>query len=147
MALSPWEPSEGLTPLREAMSRLLEESFVGMGPSFLRGRTFPVNVRETDNDYFIEASLPGIAPDAVQINATSDTVTIHIPAKPERPEAETGRWVRHERYEGEAMRTIELPSNINPDKVTASCEHGVVTLQLPKAEEAKRKQIPVHVKH
>ncbi|MGZ6363983.1 MAG: Hsp20/alpha crystallin family protein [Ktedonobacterales bacterium] len=145
MALERWEPFEGLTPLREAINRLFEESFVGPEPLLVRGRGLPVDVRETDTEYSIEASLPGVKPEEIQISATEDTITISVARKEEKKEEKPGRYVRHERYEGTLSRTITLPSRISADKVTATYDHGVLTLQVPKAPEAQRKQIPVQV--
>jgi HSP20 family protein len=54
--------------------------------------------------------------------------------------------VRRERYEGEMIRTIALPTQIQPEKVQATYEHGVLKLQVPKSEAAKPKQIEVKVK-
>lgn len=154
MALTPWEPFEdmmrapveGALSLRDAMNRLLEDSFIG--PSHLGpfGRVFPVDVREADHDYVIEASLPGIKPDEMEITATQNAVTIRAARKPEEKTEQAGRYVRRERYQGEVIRTIGLPTPIDPDKVTAAYEHGVLTLHVPKTEAAKSKQIKVQTK-
>lgn len=140
-----WDPVQELTPLREAMNRLLEDSFVGLGRLDIFGRTFPVDVRETSEEYIVEAALPGFKPDELLITATYDTLTIRAihkaEEKPEKP-----AYVRRERYEGEISRVIELPTRIEADRVKATYEHGLLLLHLPKVEEAKPKQITVEVK-
>jgi HSP20 family protein len=147
MSLRRWEPFQELTPLREAMNRLLEDSFVGMRRFEPFGRTPPVDLRETETEYVIEASLPGVKPEELQITATPDQITIRATKKAEAKteEEKGGTYVRHERYEGELSRTILLPTSVNPEGATAKYEHGVLTLTLPKSPHAAAKQIPVHV--
>lgn len=140
-----WDPVQELTPLREAMNRLLEDSFVGLGRFDVFGRTFPVDIRETPEEYIVEAALPGFKPEELQITATYDALTIRavqkFDEKPEKP-----AYVRRERYEGEVSRVIELPTRIDADRVMATYEHGVLLLHLPKVEETRPKQITVEVK-
>jgi HSP20 family protein len=153
MSLVSWDPFEPLnvqrevTPLREMLNRLVEESVVG--PARLEGvrRAFPLDVRETDHEYIVEAALPGVKPEQLQIAATQDTLSIRTTTSAEqKAEQKPGVYVRRERYMGEMMRIIGLPTPIDPEKVNATYEDGVLTLTLPKAAHAKPKQIPVHVK-
>jgi HSP20 family protein len=154
MALTPWEPFEewtrepfaGILPLRDAMSRLLEESFISPTRFEPFRRAFPVDIRETDTEYVLEASLPGIKPDEMEITALENTLTIRATRKYAEEKKEAGRYVRREQYVGEVSRTIGLPGTIMPDKITAAYEHGVLTLHVPKAEAAKRTSIKVKVK-
>jgi HSP20 family protein len=134
-----------LTPLREAMSRLFEESFIGPRRIEGFGRTIPVDIRETQDSYIVEASLPGIKPEELEITAQENLLTIHATRKREEEKKE-GRYVRRERYEGEITRTIALPANIDSSKVTATYEGGVLTLQMPKADTSKARQIRVQTK-
>lgn len=154
MALTPWEPFEewtrepftGLLPFRDAMSRLLEESLISPVRFEPFRRVFPVDIRETDAEYVLEASLPGIKPDEMEITALENTITIRATRKLAEEKKEAGRYVRREQYVGEVSRTIGLPGMITPDKVTATYEHGVLTLHAPKAAAAKRTTIKVKAK-
>lgn len=154
MALTPWEPFgdivrepfEGMLSLRDAMNRLLEESVIGPTRFGAFGRIFPVDVRDTENAYVVEASLPGIKPDEMQVTATENTVTIRATRKHEEKGEKAGKFVRRERYEGEFVRTIGLPSPIDLGKISATYEQGVLTLQVPKTEAAKAREIKVQVK-
>ncbi len=142
------DPFDALMPLRDAVNRLFEDSFVWPGRlEVFTGRTFPVDVYETKDQqgYVIEASLPGVKPEDISITAMGDTLTIHYGTKGEE-KVEKPNYVRRERYEGEMTRTITLPTHIVPEKVQATYEHGVLKLQVPKSEEVKPKQIPVKVK-
>lgn len=153
MALAPWEPFEELLPepfegpvsLRDAVNRLFASSLVT--PRLLRPfvRLLPVDVRETDTEFVIEASLPGVKPTEMQITATENAITIRATRKAEEETKRAGTYMRRERYEGELSRMIELVSPIDPNKVTATFEHGVLTLHAPKTEAAKAKQIQIKV--
>ena len=148
MSLVPRDPFEALMPLREAINRMFEESFVWPRFEFFTGRFFPIDISETEDkqQYVIEASLPGIKPEELQITAEGDTLTIRVSRKGEQEKKEKGTYVRRERYEGEMSRTISLPTPIDADKVQATYERGVLTLRVPKAEGVKPKQIPIQVK-
>jgi HSP20 family protein len=141
------DPFDAMVPLRDAMNRLFEESFIGPRFEFLTPRTFPVNIYETEDKkrYVIEAALPGFKPEEVQITAIGDTLTIFV-AKKEEEKVEKGTFVRRERYEGEMSRSFTLPTYIETEKVEAVFEHGVLKLYIPKTEEVVPKQIPIKVK-
>ncbi len=147
MSMIPRDPFEALTPLREAMNRLLEESFIWPRFELLTARTFPLDIYESEDKqrYVIEASVSGFKPEEIRITAEGNTLMIRAAKKEEKKE-EKGAYVRRERYEGEMSRSVTLPSAIDASKVEATYENGVLTLRIPKAEEAKPKQIPVKVK-
>jgi HSP20 family protein len=154
--------------LREALSRLFEDSMVGLGRFEPFGRAIPFDVRETDKEYVVEAALPGFTPDQIQISATTGSVTITARvSKDEKTEqpveagvAQEGKdgaeqrgapkkpgvYVRRERYRGEMMRTMRFPIPIDPDKVSAMYTHGELSVTLPKAAQSATKQIPIQVK-
>jgi HSP20 family protein len=141
------QPFESITPLRDVMSRLLEESFIW--PARLEtvyGRAFPLDVYEDANSYIIEATLPGVSPDALQINAMDSGITIHASVKREEHDTKKGAYVRRERFEGEMTRTVSLSAPIDASKVSATYENGVLKLIAPKAEVGKPKQIQVQVR-
>ena len=142
------DPREAFTHLREAMNRLFEESFIWPGRlEVFTGRTFPVDVYETKDQqgYIVEASLPGAKPEDISMTAMGDTLTIRYATRGEE-KVEKPNYVRRERYEGEMTRTITLPTHIQPEKVQATYEQGVLKLQVPKSEPEKPKQIEVKVK-
>jgi HSP20 family protein len=145
MSMMPRDPFEALMPLRDAVNRLFEESFIWPGRlEVFTGRTFPVDVYETKDQqgYVIEASLPGAKPEDISITAMGNTLTIRYVTRGEE-KVEKPNYVRRERYEGEMTRTISLPTEIVPEKVQATYEQGILKLQVPKSEAAKPKQISV----
>jgi HSP20 family protein len=144
--VSPWEPFGMMTPLREAMNRLLEDSFIS--PARLEpliGRALLLDVFETDGEYTIEASLPGVKPEDLKVSATDDTITIRATMKRETRDTTKGAYVRRERHEGEIVRSVTLANPIDPSRVSAHYEHGVLKLTAPKAEIAKPHQVDVTV--
>lgn len=139
------DPSEAFMPLRQAVDRLFEESFIWPGRfALFTGRPFPIDISESKDqkEYVVEASLPGVKPEEIEITSSGDTLTITYATKGEE-KVEKPKYVRRERYEGEMTRTFTLPTQIDPEKVQATYEHGVLTLHVPKSEAAKPKQIPV----
>lgn len=141
------DPSETLLPLRQAMDRLFDDSFIWPRFAFFTGRTFPLDIYESQDgkEYVVEAALPGIKPEEIEITALGDTLTIAYVTTGEE-KVEKPKYVRRERFEGEMTRTFTLPTEIVPEKVVATYEHGVLTLHIPKSEVAKPKQIPIKVK-
>jgi HSP20 family protein len=107
----------------------------------------PIDLRESEDQqqYILEANVAGFKPEEIQITSSGDTVTIHA-AKKEETRTEKAGYVRRERYTGEMSRTVTLPTHINADKIQATCDQGVLTLNIPKAEGAKTKQIPIKAK-
>jgi HSP20 family protein len=141
------DPFEAFMPLREAMNRVFEDSFFWPRLELFAGRAFPVDIYETEDhkQYQIEAGLPGFKPEDIQITAEGETLTIRVAKKGEEKE-EKPTYVRRERYEGEMVRSFTLPGRFDAEKISATYEHGVLSLTVPKSEAAKPKQIPVKIK-
>ncbi|MFI5273931.1 MAG: Hsp20/alpha crystallin family protein [Ktedonobacterales bacterium] len=147
MAITRWEPFESFAPLRDAVNQLFEESLLRPMRFGMLGRFFPVDVYETEKAFVVEAVLPGVKPEDVQVSAIRDTLTIHAAIKP-APAAipeKTGTYLQRERSTGEMTRTIQLPTSIESEKVTATYAHGVLTLQVPKVAAAEPAAIPIKV--
>jgi HSP20 family protein len=143
----PMEPVDVFTPLRDAVSRLFDE---GLSPERLMffGRTIPVDVIDTPEEYVVEASLAGVRPENVQVSVADNTVTIRVGRKVYAQRDEDAVYLRRERIERptpEMSRVITLPAKIDAEKVEADYEHGVLTLHIRKSEESKARTIPLHV--
>ncbi len=148
MSMIRWEPFRELVSLRQAMDRLFEESFVR--PSrFLRllgEEVHPaIDMHQTANEVVIRAALPGVKPEDVEINITGDTLTIKGETKAETEVKREDYLCQECRY-GAFSRYITLPSALKTEKAEASFEDGVLTLTIPRAEEAKPKTIKVKPK-
>jgi HSP20 family protein len=144
MAIQLWDPFREVISLRDAMNSLLQESFVRPTSLFSQdgSAVLPVDVSETDNDFVIKASVPGINPDDVQITVQGDTLSIRGESKFE-DEKQGERWHLRERRYGAFERSLTLGTPVEADKAQAHYGHGVLTLTLPKAEAAKPRQIKV----
>jgi len=144
MRIERWDPSNEMVSLRDAMNFLFQESFVQ--PSGVRSErgaaavVLPVDVTEGENDFVVTASLPGIKPEDVQTTVLGDTLTIRAESKA-NGEQKGQNWLLRERRTGSFQRSVNLGTPINADKASAQFEHGVLTLTLPKSEQARPKQI------
>ena len=150
MSLMRFDPEREFLSLRDAMNRLMEESFVL--PSMIgevrgSGRSWglAVDMYETNDNLVVKASVPGIKPEQLDVTVQGETLTIKGEAQEEQ-QREQGRYHVRERRQGSFSRSITLPFPIQSDKVQATFENGVLTLTLPKAEEIKPKSIKVKVK-
>lgn len=146
MAISRYDPFESLAPLRETVNRLIEDSFLGMGRFEVFGRAFPLDIREAEGEYVVEAAIPGVKPEDIKVTASGNALTIFATRKREEKTEKPDFYVRRERYEGEMSRVIELPVSIDATRVTAAYENGVLVLRVPKTQKTEPKQIPVQVR-
>jgi len=119
-----------IVALRDAMDRLDDLAV-------------PVDLWETKDAYHLRADLPGVTPDELEINATSDSISISGEVKGQADVTEDG-WLRQERRVGKFQRAFSLPIAIDPTKVEATFENGVLSLLLPKAESTKPRTIKVN---
>jgi HSP20 family protein len=138
-------PFGELLSLRQAMDRLLEDSFVrprGWGSTLLEGGAAPLDVTMTADELVVEAALPGVDPEAVDITVADGTLTIRGEVRSERNEGEGDHLVQEIRR-GEFSRSIGLPNGLEPDKANASFRNGILTLRIPKAEQVRPRQIRI----
>jgi len=124
------------------LSRELDRLF-GETQSASRAGVFPpVNLYDDGESFIVKAEVPGIAPTDLHIDATVNALTIKGERK--RPETNSkASFHRRERGHGTFSRAINLPQEVNPDKVRASYKLGVLEVVLPKAEEAKPRKIEI----
>jgi HSP20 family protein len=132
--------------MRNQMDRLFSD-WLGESDDWSEGRTgfsfrLPLDVSETDDAYLIRASTPGMKPEDLDISVQNNTLIIRGEMR-QQEEREGERWHLQERRYGQFQRTITLPNNVNADQVGAQYEDGVLTLTLPKSEEAKPRRISV----
>lgn len=143
-----WLP---LNDVWSEMGRLYDEMnhlFDRYGHADPRRRVAPgypaLDLTQDENNLYVEAELPGMELADLEIFVTgSDQLTIRGTRK--APDGEKGVWHRRERTAAEFTRMITLPQPVDPDKVEASLKLGVLTIKLPKREEARPKKITVKV--
>jgi HSP20 family protein len=121
------------------MNRLFDR----WGDGGLSATAFPaLNVWEEADQVFVEAELPGLDLKDLEIHVTGgNQLTIKGERKPNLPEK--GVWHRRERAFGNFVRTLTLPFPVDPDKVDARLENGVLLVKLAKHESARPRKIPV----
>jgi HSP20 family protein len=136
-------PFADLLSLRQAMDRLFEESFVNPGTwQFGDGQLVPMDVVAGDGEIVVEAILPGVKPDEVEITVEGNALTIAGDTT-SAGAPKDGSVLLKEIRRGRFNRTLTLPDGLEPDKATATFEDGVLTLRIPKAEQAKPRQIKI----
>lgn len=119
-------------------------------PAFEPGlglRHYPkINLRDDADNIYVEALLPGIDPDKIDMNILGDTLTLSGERNDGVTQKGNGRtWHRRERGTGKFLRSIELPTTIVTEKVKAEYRNGLLRVTLPKAAEAKPQKINVKV--
>ena len=139
-------PFGELMSLRSAMDRLFEDSFVRTRSAwtgvFDGGTSLPLDVSTTKDELVVEASLPGLRPEDVDITVEGGTLTISGQTRDERKEHEAG-YLLQEIRRGSFGRSVTLPEGLQPDRASATFENGLLTLRIPKAEEVKPRQIRI----
>ena len=140
-ALSPWS---ALHDFEGQFSRLFGElTRDAATPEF--GWAPAVDLKETDDAYIVEADMPGLKKDEIDLVIVDNVVTLKGERKNEH-KSTNGGYHRFERRYGSFQRSFEIPGGFENDKVQAHYKQGVLTVTLPKREEAKPKQIQVKVK-
>jgi HSP20 family protein len=137
-------PSEFVS-LRDAMDRLFEDSVIRPFNGFASATTFPVDLSEGKDSYVLKAALPGMKPEDITIEATAEEISIRGETK-QQTEQKDAEYLRREMRYGKVQRSFTLPLAIDPTKVEATFEHGVVTITLPKSEVVKPKTITIKPK-
>jgi HSP20 family protein len=136
-------PFGEMMTLRQAMDRLFDDDFrpfrlvsSGFGPSL------PIDVTTDTDALTVEAALPGMKPEDVDITIENYTLTISGKTAEER-KAEEGSYLVQEIRRGSFSRSVTLPTGLEPDKAEATFENGVLRLRIPKAEQVKPRQIKI----
>lgn len=137
-----WNPYREMYNLINAMDRRVDSRY--LSPRFLTADSWglALDVSENENEYLIKASLPGIRNEDIDVSIESNVLTIKGEFKQEEESEERHYHLRERRY-GSFCRSLSLPNSVNTEAIQAIYENGVLTLSLPKAEEAKPKSIEV----
>ena len=144
-ALTRWEPVRELATMRQMLDRMMDDEFLRVPGMWDRGNgasNLALDVAEKDDAYIVKASLPGVNPEDVDITLTDNVLTIRGETKGDQDIKEENYHLR-ERHFGSFTRSVTLPNAVNPEKIEAVNENGVLTLTLPKAESVKPRKIEV----
>ncbi len=142
-----WEPLRDLLTTQDRFNRLLNDTFsefLADDGGSARIWAPAVDIYETDDNLVVKADIPGVDPKDVELRVEDSTLYLKGQRKFER-EVKEENYHRVERSYGSFARTFALPSSIDADRVKAEYKDGLLTLTLPKREEAKPKTIKIDV--
>jgi HSP20 family protein len=146
-----YNPADSFTSLRDEMDRLFDVAFPAFSSLQRDGGSFgnwpgefPVDLYQDKDAYVVRAELPGFRKEDLAVEVADGILTLTGHEKTETGKKETeGRATTQERR---LSRSLTLPEHVNPEKIQAAYENGVLTVTLPKLEEVKPRQIAIEVK-
>lgn len=131
-----------INPVRRPLRRrMMEEMLRDWEEDYSANLTFPIDVIAGNDSFTIKALLPGVQPDDLDIHIVNEIVTISGEITVERDESEN--YLLAECPSGKFHRVLTLPTPLDSSKVEATLDNGILTLVVPKAEEAKPRTIKV----
>jgi HSP20 family protein len=144
-SITRFEPFRGVFSLQDQVNRLFNET---LDRSSEEGNLTPwapaVDIHETGHELVVKADLPGVQPEELDVRVENNILTIRGERKFEKKVNEDN-YLRVERSYGSFSRSFSLASTVNTEAIKAEYKDGVLTLSIPKREEAKPKQIKVQV--
>jgi HSP20 family protein len=146
LELTPWRPFKELPALREEMEKLWGRFFGerSLAEPFGKGWAPSLDVSETKDNIVVKAEVPGMDGKDIDISLSGGVLTLKGEKKQEKEEKDENYHFTERSY-GAFSRSIRLPQEVQTDKVKASYTNGVVTITLPKSEEAKAKEVKIKV--
>jgi HSP20 family protein len=139
-----WEPQSEFEQVTERMRRILEQTFGGFGwtspPTEKAGWSPLVDLEETDDAYVVEAELPGVKREDVNVELVGNELTITGDVKERERKGIVRRSTRHT---GRFDYRISLPGHVDAEKIEAKLGDGVLMVRVPKSERAQRRLIEV----
>ncbi len=139
-------PFSDLRQMQETMDRMWRRfgSAPSEGHNGFEAWAAPLDVVADGDNFVVRASLPGVAPDNIQVAIEDNVLTIRGETASHFENTE-GSYLMRERRSGSFHRSLRLPDTVDQDKAEPRYEHGVLTISLPKAEAKRAKQFPVQV--
>jgi HSP20 family protein len=132
----------GFGDLEQEVDRLLRGVRLTM-PGVALGRPYPaINMYEVDGEFLLTAELPGTRPEDLEISISRGVLTIKG-RRVDPEEISDDKFRRHERFRGTWQRALTLPERVKEDQLSADFRNGLLTIHLPKADEAPIRRIPV----
>ena len=151
-AVAPWRPFPEMARWEREMERMFEDFFDRRWPMrWWPSRAAEISLPAVDLDLYEEkgeiiakAELPGLTKEDIEVKITENVLTIKGEKKKEE-EVKEKDYYRSERSYGSFMRSVELPREVQGDKIKATFKNGILEVRLPVSEEAKKKEIKVKV--
>ena len=133
-----WNPVRDMITLRDAMDRIFDESVRQRNANAVWA--LPIDAYVTDDAIVLQADVPGLKSEELEVMLEGDTLTIRGEYT---PRTEERKYLLRERPTGRFERTLTINTPIDHTKVEATFDHGILTLTLPKAEAVKPRQISI----
>lgn len=138
-----WDPFRDVSTVSDEMERLFRQALGSSQSAATAGAFAPaLDVEETEDGFVLHVELPGVSPDDVEVSLEENVLTIAGERRFYRDE-DTEHFRRVERHFGRFHRAVRLPDRVEPDGVDAEFRDGMLTISVPKAEEAKPRRIEV----
>ncbi|MDY0163211.1 Hsp20/alpha crystallin family protein [Desulfobotulus sp.] len=147
MTLVRWEPFRNVATLQERINRMFDEAFNkarDLDENAMGAWRPSVDIFENDHAIILEAELPGVTREDIDVEVENNVLTLKGERKEVR-EVEEERYYRKERIIGRFHRAFTLPVDVNLDQIKASFQNGVLRLEVPKPEEKKPRKIAIAV--
>jgi len=139
------EPYRSISTLQDQFSRLFNESFRNQAEESAFTTWAPaVDIYETPNELVVKADLPDVNEKEIDVRVENNLLTVRGERKFEKSVSEEN-FLRVERVYGAFSRSFSLPNTVNPEAIRAEYKNGVLTVNLPKREESKPRQVKVNV--
>ena len=146
--LQRWDPFSDLRQMQNSMDRMWGRIGTNNGAATENGDfeawAIPLDVTQNGDDTVIRASLPGVAPEDINVSIEDNVLTIKGQTSSEHSEQDENYLMR-ERRTGSFHRALRLPNTVDPNGATPIYDHGVLTITVPKAEAKKARQLTVQV--
>ena len=139
------DPFVDIVNVRNTMDKMLDDYFGHSALSFEGYGILDLDMYQTDDEVVVEASIPGVTPEEINISISGEVLTIKGEIKQEKESQNVDYHIRERRF-GMFSRSITLPVLVVADKANAEFKNGILKLTLPKAEEIKPKTITVKAK-
>jgi HSP20 family protein len=151
--MAEWNPFEQMEALRREVDRAFDDFRVGNSPAnrvaFLPGtgpRRYPlINLLEDKDNVYIEALTPGVDPQSLDLTMMQNRLSLSGEKTRIEGDIKPEAFHRSERASGRFVRTVDLPVDVDADRISAEYRDGLLLITLPKAEKAKPKQINIKV--
>ena len=140
--LQAWPSFDRVSTLRDELDRLFDFTLPTRDSGLFGGWTPALDVHDEKDNFLVKVELPGLKKEDLNLSLHEGVLTISGERKQERDQKNGGTF-RSERYFGRFQRSVTLPAQVDATKVKATYKDGVLTVELPKAEEAKPKHIEV----
>jgi len=144
MTLVRWQPLQSVQTFQDEMAQLMRDAFDGAEAGYARPFVPPVDIIEQGDTLLLVADLPGFRNEDIDVSVENRTLTLSGERKPNPAHQEAASF-RSERSFGRFSRVFALPATVDVAKIGAEVRDGILTVTLPKAEEAKPRKIEVRI--